>query len=256
MEHLERLFSLRGKRALITGGSSGIGAAIGEALSGAGAAVLLVARGEAELERVGVQMRDAGGEADWIACDLTDRSGLRRLASDVIERYGYPDILVNAAGVNHRKPVDQVTDADWDATLALNLTAPFLLAQTLSPGMLRKGWGRIINVASLQSVRAFADSVPYGASKGGVVQLTRALAQAWSRRGVTCNAIAPGFFPTRLTAPLFGDPARAEAVAARTMIGRNGNVQDLHGSAIYLASRASDYVTGQTIFVDGGFSAG
>lgn len=256
MDALERLFSLRGARALVTGGSSGIGAAIAEALSDAGAAVMLVARSVSELEQTSRRLRASGCDAQWIACDLTDRPALRQLASDVIGRHGFPDILVNAAGVNHRKPVNEVSDVDWDATLSINLTAPFLLAQLLAPGMVKKGWGRIINVASLQSIRAFADSVPYGASKGGIMQLTRALAEAWSRHGVTCNAIAPGFFPTRLTAPVFADPARANAVAARTMIGRNGSLQDLHGSAIYLASRASDYVTGQTIFVDGGFSAG
>jgi gluconate 5-dehydrogenase len=158
--------------------------------------------------------------------------------------------------VNRRKPVDEVHYEDWDFTLALNLTAPFLLAQALAPAMVRNGWGRIINITSLQSVRAFADSAPYGASKGGLMQLTRALAQAWSPHGVTCNAIAPGFFPTPLTAPVFDDPQRAAAMAGRTMTGRNGRLSDLHGTAIYLASRASDYVTGQTIFVDGGFSAG
>jgi gluconate 5-dehydrogenase len=256
MASLEHLFSLRGKRALVTGGNSGIGLAIAEALAGAGAALVLVARRGTELEHASQRLRGAGVEAHGIACDLTDRAALGALTRDVVERFGDPDILVNAAGVNRRKPVEQVSGEDWDATVALNLTAPFLLAQALARGMVRQGWGRVINIASLQSVRAFADSVPYGASKGGVMQLTRALAQAWSRHGVTCNAIAPGFFPTPLTAPVFDDPDRAAAVAARTMIGRNGSLPDLHGTAIYLASRASDYVTGQTIFVDGGFTAG
>jgi gluconate 5-dehydrogenase len=256
MDGVEHLFSLRGRRALVTGGNSGIGLAIAQALSAAGARVLLVARRESDLEQAARRLREAGGACDWLAGDLADRCALRELTQKVAGGFGHADILVNAAGVNRRKPADAITDDDWDVTLALNLTAPFLLAQALAPAMVRNGWGRIINVASLQSVRAFADSVPYGASKGGVMQLTRALAQAWSRHGVTCNAIAPGFFPTPLTAPVFDDPARAEAMAARTMIGRNGTMADLHGTAIYLASRASDYVTGQTIFVDGGFSAG
>jgi gluconate 5-dehydrogenase len=119
-----------------------------------------------------------------------------------------------------------------------------------------RGWGRILNIASLQSVRAFANSGPYGASKGGIMQLTRATAEYWSRHGVTCNAIAPGFFSTPLTAPVFADPQRAQAMAERTMIGRNGELDDLAGTALWLASDASSYVTGQTIFVDGGFSAG
>jgi gluconate 5-dehydrogenase len=122
--------------------------------------------------------------------------------------------------------------------------------------MIERGWGRIVNIASLQSVRAFGNSGPYGASKGGIVQLTRAQAEAWSRHGVNANAIAPGFFATALTAPVVDDAARWRALAERTFIGRNGELADLRGTAVFLASRASDYVTGQTIFVDGGFSAG
>ena len=171
-------------------------------------------------------------------------------------RFGAPDILVNAAGVNPRRPIDAVTSREWDATLEINLAVPFFLAQRVAPAMCERGWGRIINIASLQSVRAFADGAPYGASKGGLTQLTRAMAQAWSSHGVNCNAIAPGFFPTELTAPVFADPARVSAMAAQTMIGRNGALDDLRGTLVYLASRASDYVTGQTLFVDGGFTAG
>lgn len=257
MDLVEQLFSLRGRRALVTGGNSGVGFGLAEALSGAGASVVLVARREAELGAAAKRIREqGGGQADYVAADLTDRAAMRRVAEKARTRFGTFDILVNAAGVNRRAPIDAVSEQDWDATLALNLSAPFLLSQQLAPDMIAKGWGRIINVASLQSVRAFADSAPYGASKGGVMQLTRAQAQAWSRHGVTCNAIAPGFFATPLTAPVFDDRERAQAVAARTMIGRNGELPDLFGVAIFLASRASDYVTGQTIFVDGGFSAG
>ena len=150
----------------------------------------------------------------------------------------------------------EVTEEAWDATMRINLDAPFFLAQRLAPAMIAKSWGRIINIASLQSVHAFADSAPYGASKGALAQLTRAQAQAWSRHGVNANAIAPGFFATALTAPLANDSVRWTDIAARTFIGRNGEVSDLWGAAVFLASRASDYVTGQTLFVDGGFSAG
>ena len=150
-----------------------------------------------------------------------------------------------------------------DATLmmrpqpcAINLDAPFFLAQRLVPAMIERGWGRIINVASLQSVRALPDGGAYGATKGGIAQLTRAQAQAWSGRGVNANAIAPGLFPTALTAPVANDPAQWELHAKRTFIGRNGELDDLAGTAVYLASHASDYVTGQVIFVDGGYSAG
>lgn len=250
------LFELAGRVALVTGASSGIGKAIAAALAGAGAAVILVARRAVELEAARREIEAGGGRAAVSACDLTDRAALFACARSAAEPFGPPDILVSAAGVNIRKSMLEITADDWDATLRLNLDAPFFLAQRLAPAMIAKGWGRVINIASLQSVRAFGNSGAYGASKGGVMQLTRAQAEAWSKHGVTANAIAPGFFATPLTAPVANDPARWQAMADRTFAGRNGEFDDLRGTAIFLASRASDYVTGQTIFVDGGFSAG
>ncbi len=250
------LFDLTGRVALVTGANSGIGKTIALALAGAGAAVILVARRAPELEAAQREIEAAGGRAATHACDLTDRAALFACARAAAGPFGAPDILVSAAGVNIRKPMLEITENDWDATLRLNLDAPFFLAQKLAPAMIAKGWGRIINIASLQSVRAFGNSGAYGASKGGVMQLTRAQAEAWSKHGVTANAIGPGFFATPLTAPVASDPARWKALAERTFIGRNGELGDLRGIALFLASRASDYVTGQTIFVDGGFSAG
>jgi gluconate 5-dehydrogenase len=154
-----------------------------------------------------------------------------------------------------RQPFDDVTPDAWDLQIALHLAAPFFLTQALAPAMVERGYGRIINIASLQSTRAFAHSAPYGAAKGGVVQLTRAIAQEWSGRGVTCNAIGPGFFPTDLTAAVFADPALAALHAGKTAIGRNGQLQDLHGATVFLASAASAYITGQTLMVDGGYTA-
>jgi len=162
---------------------------------------------------------------------------------------------VNAAGVNLRQRFAEVTPEAWQTQLALHLAAPFFLVQALAPAMAERGWGRIINIASLQSRQAFADSAPYGAANGGVVQLTRAMAQEWSPRGITCNAIGPGFFPTALTATVFADPKAAERNAAQTCIGRNGRLDDLYGATVFLASDASAYITGQTLMVDGGFTA-
>ncbi|MEO8537548.1 MAG: SDR family oxidoreductase [Betaproteobacteria bacterium] len=249
-------FSLDGRVALVTGASSGIGRAIAGALAQAGARVVLVARRETELDAARAVIADGGGEAAVVACDLAQRAAIDDCAQAAAVPFGAPDIVVNAAGINVRKPMLELTADDWDRTNRLNLEAPFFLSQRLVPAMLARRWGRIINIASLQSVRAFANSGAYGVSKGGLMQLTRAQAEAWSHGGINANAIAPGFFATALTAAVSSDPSRWQANAARTFIGRNGELDDLAGTAVYLASRASDYVTGQTIFVDGGFSAG
>jgi NAD(P)-dependent dehydrogenase (short-subunit alcohol dehydrogenase family) len=249
------LFDLTGRRALVTGGSSGIGAAMARALGLAGARVVLVARREAELTAGVHTLRDEGIEAASLVADLAETDTARAVASAAATLWDGIDILVNAAGVNLRQPFAEVTPEAWQAQLALHLGAPFFLTQALAPAMAARGWGRILNVASLQSFRAFADSAPYGAGKGGVVQLTRAIAQAWGARGITCNAIGPGFFPTALTAPVFADRALAERHAAATCLGRNGELDDLHGVTVFLASDASRYVTGQTLMVDGGYTA-
>ena len=249
------LFSLAGRIACVTGASSGIGRALASAFAEAGAAVVGVARREAELAGWQREVAAAEGGTATLVADLADPAGLPALAARVAETFGPPDILVNAAGVNPRQPAEAVALEDWRSTLDINLSAPFFLAQAMVPAMRDRGWGRIINIASLQSTRAFANGIAYGASKGGVAQLTRAMAEAWSPFGVTCNALAPGFFPTELTAPVFADPKTAVANAARTCMGRNGKLEDLVGPAIFLASPASDYVTGQILYVDGGFTA-
>jgi len=254
-DYLAELFSLDGRSAVVTGGSSGIGRAIARALAGAGASVVLVARGARALEETAERLRAEGGKAAWVSADLGDRASLERGAEAAAAAFGEPDILVNSAGINLRPPLAELTTADWDRTIAVNLTAPFLLGQRFGPPMAGRGWGRIINIASQQSVRAFGNSGGYGASKGGLVSLTRSQSEAWAASGVCCNAVSPGFVVTPLTREAASDPARSAALAARTMIGRNGLAGDFEGIAVFLASRASAYVTGQVIFVDGGFSA-
>jgi NAD(P)-dependent dehydrogenase (short-subunit alcohol dehydrogenase family) len=241
--------------AVVTGGSSGIGAGMASALGRAGARVVLVARDPSRLSAAADGMRALGGKVAWVSADLGDRGEVERAGAAASEAYGPPDILVNCAGINLRPPLGVLSVDDWDLTMAVNLTAPFLLGQRFGPVMADRGWGRIINVTSQQAQRAFANSGGYGASKGGLASLTRSQSEAWAARGVCCNSVCPGFVATRLNAAVAADPARMAAMAARTMVGRNGEPADFAGVAVFLASRASDYVTGQTLYVDGGFSA-
>jgi len=248
------MFSLAGRRALVTGASSGIGKAMAGFLANAGAEVVLVARREAELAATASALPGEGA-VHWEVADLLDLEGIADVADTVLSRVGDIHIVVNAAGVNLRQPVDEVTTATWQQTLDLNLAAPFFLARAFIAGMRRAGYGRVINIASLQSERAFPNGLPYGASKGGVAQLTRAMAETWSPDGICCNAIAPGFFPTELTAPVFSNPDTEQWAASGTAMGRNGEMADLEGPTLFFASEASRYVTGQVLYVDGGFTA-
>lgn len=251
---LLNLFDLNGKTALVTGGSSGLGEAMAQALGLAGARVVLMARRPDALNDSAQRLAALGISTATVVCDLSSPEAAQQGARDALG-LGPVDILVNAAGVNLREPFGEITPDSWLTQIHLHLSAPFFLTQALAPAMKERGWGRIINIASLQSYRAFANSAPYGAGKGGVVQLTRAMALEWGPHGITCNAIGPGFFPTALTAPVFGNPELVARNAAQTCLGRNGELSDIHGLAVFLASDASSYITGQTIMIDGGFTA-
>nr|WP_305849079.1 SDR family oxidoreductase [Polynucleobacter sp. AP-Sving-400A-A2] len=252
---INQLFSLQGKTVLITGGSSGLGEGMALALGLAGAKIAIAARREGQLLAAAQRLGKQGVEVTCFTADLSvleESTELSRKALDKLEKI---DILVNAAGMNLREPFAAVSPKSWQEQLNVHLGAPFFLTQALAPQMKTQQWGRIINIASLQSFRAFGNSAPYGAGKGGIVQLTRAIAQEWSKFGITCNAIGPGFFPTALTAPVFGDPELVKMHASKTAIGRNGEIKDVDGLAIFLASDASSYITGQTIMLDGGYTA-
>ena len=246
------VFDVNGKIACVTGASSGLGRASATMLAAAGARVVGVAR---RREQLLAWSQTAPGETAVLAADLADRDHLEDIARAVGDPFGPPDILVNAAGLNTRQTADEVTAEGWDGTMNLNLAAPFFLAKAFVGQMKARGWGRIVNFASLQSRRAFPGGLAYGTSKGGIEQMTRAMAEAWSGAGITVNALAPGFFPTELTGPVFSDPERAARNAAQTCIGRNGDLADLQGPLLFFCSGASAYVTGQTLFVDGGFTA-
>ncbi|MEO3890009.1 SDR family oxidoreductase [Nonomuraea sp. B5E05] len=249
-DYLRDLFSLHGRRALVTGGSSGIGYVIAEAIGRAGAEVVVVARRKGALDEAVTRLREHGVTASSISADLGDRGDVERVRATA----GTIDILVNDAGNNIRKPMADLTVDDYERTLAVHLTAPYLLGQHFGPQMAGRGWGRIINIGSQQSISAFGDSGVYGAAKAALAGLTRSQAEAWSAHGVCVNTIIPGFVLTPLTEPAQAVPGRVEALAARHMTARNGVPGDFAGAAVFLAGDASAFVTGQMLFVDGGFS--
>ncbi|CAH9419596.1 dehydrogenase [Streptomyces sp. TSRI0445] len=252
--YVSELFSLEGRVAVVTGGSSGIGRAITGALARAGASVVVVARREAELRETVDELTAEGCRAAWVSADLSTAEGVRVGAEEAAAAFGEPDILVNCAGINLRPPMSELGEDVWDTTMAVNLKAPFLLGQRFGPGMAERGYGRIIHITSQQAHRAFVSSGAYGVSKGGLESLTRSQAEAWSPHGVTVNSLVPGFVLTPLNARLQSDPEKVASLAARTMVGRNGLAEDFAGAAVFLAGRSSAYVTGQSLFVDGGFS--
>ncbi|WP_341956932.1 SDR family oxidoreductase [Microbacterium sp. LWH13-1.2] len=253
--YLADLFSLDGRTAVVTGGSSGIGRGIATALAKAGASTVIVARGETRVEETVAELADAGCRAVGVVGDLSTREGIRAVAEAAAVPFGEPDILVNSAGVNIRPPFAEITEHDWDATMTVNALAPFLLGQRYGVGMAERGYGRLIHISSQQAHRAFVGSGIYGVSKGAVESLMRSEAEAWGGTGVTSNTLVPGFVLTPLNARLQEDPAQIAALAARTMIGRNGLPSDFAAAAVFLAGAGSSYVTGQSLFIDGGLSA-
>lgn len=253
--YLEELFSLEGRTAVVTGGSSGIGRGIATALARAGASVVIVARGSKRIDETVRELTDAGCSAAGIVGDLSTREGIHAAAEAAEKPFGAPDILVNSAGINIRPSFADITEADWDATMTVNALAPFLLGQRYATGMSQRGFGRLIHISSQQAHRAFVGSGVYGASKGAVESLMRSEAEAWGHHGVTSNTLVPGIVLTPLNARLQQNPEQIDALAERTMIGRNGLPTDFAGAAVFLAGAGSAYVTGHSLFVDGGMSA-
>lgn len=267
--YLQQLFSLEGRSCIVTGGGTGIGAALAMGLARSGARVVLVGRRLQLLEESAHDIQQqllADGLADVekravaVPCDITDFSALPGLVQAAGDQTGIPPtILINNAGVNVRQKAGDLEHAHWQQSLDLMLTAPFVLTRALGDNFKSEQYGRIISMASLQSYQAFPDSIPYAAAKSGILGLTRAISEEYSPAsgytGVTCNAVAPGYVKTELTAAVFADPVRSQKLADATLLGRNSLPDDLVGAVIFLASPASAYVTGQTLPVDGGFTA-
>ena len=241
---------------MVTGGSRGIGLRIAHAMVAAGADMILVARPSAELDSAAAMLRARGRDVDCAAVDLHDAEGIGPWFDDVVERYGAPSILVNAAGTTRRGPAENISLRDWDENISINLTAVFAVCQAFARQCIRSGTeGKVINIASLMTAAARRNNSAYTASKGGLGQLTKALAVDWADKGIWVNAIAPGYIATQLTEPLLNDPDFDTWVKKRTPLGRWGTPEDIAWPAVFLASPASDFITGQILYVDGGWLA-
>jgi NAD(P)-dependent dehydrogenase (short-subunit alcohol dehydrogenase family) len=249
-------FRLEGRSALVTGGASGLGRVIATALSEAGARVAIASRTRENCERTASEIAQVtGGRTCAFSANVTMASDVERLVTEIEDTIGAVDILVNNAGINIRGPVDQLTEADWDAVVDTNLKGPFLCARAVGPAMARRGWGRIINLASILGVVALPGRAPYASAKAGIINLTRVLALEWAGTGVTVNALCPGVFGTEMNRQLLDDPVKYQEFVRRIPMGRWGELHELAGAALFLATDASSYVTGSCLFVDGGWTA-
>lgn len=250
----DTLFDLAGKRALVTGSSMGIGNALARGLAEHGAHVILNARNAERLSEAAAALGDTGHSVSASAFDVTEAAAVNAAIAE-IEADGPIDILINNAGMQFRTPLEDFPDDKWDLLLKTNITSAYLVGKAAAQAMIKRGAGKIINIASVQSELARPGIAPYTATKGAIRNLTKGMATDWAKYGLQCNAIAPGYFKTPLNQALVDDPKFSAWLEARTPAGRWGNVEELVGAAVFLSSAASSFVTGQTIHVDGGMTA-
>jgi NAD(P)-dependent dehydrogenase (short-subunit alcohol dehydrogenase family) len=251
-----KLFDLAGQVAIVTGASRGLGQYFARALANAGADLILTSRSRDSLQTFESEIKDLGRRAVSLELDVRDQASIERMAATAQHAFGHIEILVNNAGCNVRKPALDVTWEDWNLILDTNLRGSFFVAQAIARQMISKGYGRIINVGSVTSVAGCAGLGPYGASRGGVRQLTMSLADDWGKHGITVNCLAPGWFKTEQNKVLYEDSEWVEYLTDRIPLKRPGQPNDLDGAIVFLASESSRYVTGQTLLVDGGISTG
>ena len=249
-------FRLDGKVALVTGGARGLGKVMATALAQAGADVAITARSSGSCEQTAAEITEqTGRKCQGFAAEVTSVSDVDRMAAEVEATFGKIDILINNAGTNIRGQVDQLSEADWDSVIDTNLKGPFLCARAIGPKMVKRGWGRVINMGSTLSVIALPGRAPYASSKAGVMNLSRVLALEWAGTGVTVNTICPGPFATEMNRQLLDDPVKYKALMDLIPMGRWGDVEEIAGAVVFLSSNASSYMTGSAVFVDGGWTA-
>lgn len=254
--HALDLFRLNGRTALVTGGGRGLGRVMAEALAEAGASVCITSRSLEQAREAAAEIASStGGRVAGILGEVTTPPGVEQLRRQALEQLGRIDILVNNAGVNIRGNCEELSAADWDAVLETNLKGPFLVARAFGPDMCRRGWGRIINLSSMLGTIGLPGRTPYASSKAGLLGLTRVLALEWAKAGVTVNAVCPGPFATDMNRQLLSDPAKYEAFIQKLPIGRWGDLHEIKGIVVFLASDASSFVTGAAIAIDGGWTA-
>lgn len=253
---LADMFSLKGKVAIVTGASSGLGVTFAQALAEAGANLEITARRLDKLNEVANKLENLGVKVKVFQCDVSRDAEVQSLLLDTLRTFGRVDVLVNNAGVAAMMPATDISVEEWNRVVSINLTGSFLCARESAKMMIKQGGGKIINIASIYgAVGDVFPASPYYATKGAILNLTRDLAVEWAPFKINVNAIAPGFFPSEMTEAIFRDPHYLEYINKQTPLGRTGNPDDLKGAVVYLASPASDYVTGQAIFVDGGWTA-